>query len=69
MFFVLISEQTAISIFLYSIIVGFFFINETECVYCAVRTGSLNIMQVKSKPESLTQLKVSLHNDNLAAPQ
>ena len=40
MCFVLISEQTAI-ISLYSINL-LVFITETESVYCAVRTGSLN---------------------------
>jgi hypothetical protein len=44
MCFVWIWEQTAI-IFLYSINwLGF--ITEMKCVYCAVRTGSLNIIQV-----------------------
>jgi len=41
MCFVWISEQTAI-ISLYSIN-WLVFITETECVYCAVRTGSLNV--------------------------
>ena len=41
MCFVWISEQTA-SISLYSIN-WLVFITETDCVYCAVRTGSLNI--------------------------
>ena len=41
--FVLISEQTAI-ISLYSIN-WLVFITETECVYCAVRTGYLNVIQ------------------------
>ena len=40
--FVWISEQTAI-ISLYTIN-WVVFIAETECVYCAVRTGSLNII-------------------------
>jgi hypothetical protein len=40
-----ISEQTAI-ISLYNIN-WLVFIIETECVYCAVRTGYLNIFQVK----------------------
>jgi len=44
MCFVWISEQTAI-ISLYSIN-GLVFITQTECVYCAVRTGSLNVIQV-----------------------
>jgi hypothetical protein len=44
MCFVWISEQTAI-ISLYSIN-WLVFITEAECVYCAVRTGSLNIIQV-----------------------
>jgi len=44
MCFVWISEQTAI-ISLYSIN-GLVFITETECVYCAVWTGSLYIIQV-----------------------
>jgi hypothetical protein len=42
MCFVWISEQTAITS-LYSIN-WLVFVTETECVYCAVRTGSLNIM-------------------------
>ena len=44
MCFVWIWEQTAI-ISLYSIN-WLFFVTETECVYCAVRTGSLYIIQV-----------------------
>jgi hypothetical protein len=44
MCFVWISEQTAI-ISLYSIN-WLVFITETECVYCALRTGSLNVIQV-----------------------
>jgi hypothetical protein len=44
MCFVWISEQTAI-ISLYSI-KWLVFITETECVYCAVRTGSLTVSQV-----------------------
>ena len=43
MCFVWVSEQTAI-ISLYSI-KCLAFITETECVYCAVRTGSLNIIR------------------------
>ena len=43
MCFVWISEQTAI-ISLYSID-WLVFITETECVYCAVRTGYLNVIQ------------------------
>jgi hypothetical protein len=44
MCFVWISEQTAI-IYLYSIN-RLLFITEKDCVYCAVRTESLNIIQV-----------------------
>ena len=44
MCFVWLWEQTVI-ISLYSIN-GLVFITETECVYCAVRTGYLNIIQV-----------------------
>jgi hypothetical protein len=44
MCFVWISEQTAI-ISLYSIN-WLVFITETECVYCAVRAGYLNVIQV-----------------------
>jgi hypothetical protein len=44
MCFVWISEQTAI-ISLYSINC-LVFITEKECIYCAVRTGSLNVIQV-----------------------
>jgi hypothetical protein len=43
MCFVWISEQTAI-ISLYSIN-WLVFITETVCVYCAVRTGSLKVIQ------------------------
>ena len=43
-----ISEQTAI-ISLYNIN-WLVFITETECVYCAVRTGSLYIIQIPLKP-------------------
>jgi hypothetical protein len=43
--FVWIWEQTAI-ISLYNIN-WLVFINERECVYCAVRTGSLNVIRVK----------------------
>ena len=43
MCFVWISEQTAIiSLNNINCLV---FITETECVYCAVRTGSLNVIQ------------------------
>ena len=45
MCFVWICEQTAI-ISLYSIN-WLVFITETECVYCAVRTGSLYIIQTR----------------------
>jgi len=45
MCFVWISEQTAI-ISLYNIN-WLVFMTETECVYCAVRTGYLNITEVK----------------------
>jgi len=44
MCFVWISEQTAI-ISLYSIN-WLVFITETECIYCAVQTGTLNVIQV-----------------------
>jgi len=45
--FVWISEQTAIiSLYDFNWLV---FITETECVYCAVRTGYLNIFQVDIK--------------------
>ena len=44
MCFVWISEQTAI-ISLYNI-KRLVFITETECVYCAVRTEHLNVIQV-----------------------
>ena len=42
--FVWISEQTAI-ISLYNIN-WLVFITQTQCVYCAVRTGSLNVIEV-----------------------
>jgi hypothetical protein len=44
--FVWISEQTAI-ISLYNIN-WLVFITETQCVYCAVRTGCLNAIQIQS---------------------
>jgi len=47
MCFVWISEQTAI-ISLYNVN-WLVFITETQCVYCAVRTGSLYIIQVEIK--------------------
>jgi len=50
MYFVWIPEQTAI-ISIYSIN-WLVFITETESVYCAVRTGHLNIMQVNLKSSS-----------------
>jgi len=34
--------------FLHTILTDWFFITETECVYCAVRTGSLNVILFKS---------------------
>jgi hypothetical protein len=46
--FVWISEQTAI-ISLYSINL-LVFITETECVYCAIWTGYLNIIQISLSP-------------------
>jgi hypothetical protein len=55
MCFVWISEQTAI-ISLYSIN-WLVFITETECVYCAVRTGSLYIINVRlsfQRPDGAT---------------
>ena len=52
MCFVWIWEQTAI-ISLYSIN-WLVCITETECVYCAVRTGSLNIIQVTLKSVEVT---------------
>ena len=45
MCFVWVSEQTAI-ISLYNIN-WLVFITETECVYCAVRTVALNVIQVR----------------------
>ena len=60
MCFVWISEQTAI-ISLYSIN-WLVFITETECVYCAVRTGSLNVIQVNISVRSVHDLfKTSGH--------
>jgi hypothetical protein len=52
MCFVWISEQTAI-ISLYSIN-GLVFITETECVYCAVRTGSFQAQWLLYVPPGLT---------------
>ena len=54
MCFVWISEQTA-TISLYNINWVVIFITETECVYCAVRTGCLYIIQTKI----LTKILVS----------
>jgi hypothetical protein len=51
--FVWISEQTAI-ISLYSID-WLVFITETECVYCAVRTGSSSLMQLKEPDIKISQ--------------
>ena len=56
MCFVWISEQTAI-ISLYSIN-WLVCVTETECVYCAVRTGCLYIIQVKFSPQNVNR---SLH--------
>jgi hypothetical protein len=57
MCFVWISEQTAI-ISLYNIN-WLVFITETECVYCAVRTGYLNVIQVNF---SLQIVKLTTEN-------
>ena len=51
MCFVRISEQTAI-ISLYGLNWSVF-ITEKECVYCAVRTGSLSIIQVEIRLERI----------------
>ena len=53
MCFVWISEQTAI-ISLYSIN-WLVFVTE-ECVYCAVRTGPLNVIQFKSNAEKVPKI-------------
>jgi len=53
-YFVSISEQTAV-ISLYSIN-WLVFITKTEYVYCAVRTGSLNITQFYVIFEGLTSM-------------
>ena len=63
MCFVWISEQTAI-ISLYNINwVVFTCITETECVYCAVRTGSLNVIQVifRLLPSPVSTIPPTLH--------
>ena len=54
MCFVWISEQTAI-ISLYNIN-WLFFITETECVYCAVWTENLNIIQLNYSPCNAKQV-------------
>ena len=54
MCFVWIWEQTAI-ISLYSINWPVF-ITETECVYCAVRTGSLNVVEFNVSPSACCQV-------------
>ena len=53
MCFVWIPEQTAI-ISLY-IINWLVYITETECVYCAVRTGSLYIIEVNIRPQHVAR--------------
>jgi hypothetical protein len=58
MCFVWISEQTAI-IFLYSIN-RLVFVTEWESVYCAVRTGSLYIKQIRFVFKGLICIYVSL---------
>ena len=55
MCFLWISEQTAI-ISLYSIN-GLVFITETECVYCAVRTGYLYIIEAKFHPQIFRKMR------------
>jgi hypothetical protein len=55
--FVWISEQTAI-ISLYSIN-WLVFITETECVYCAVRTECLHIIQVPLKSSGYHQFNIN----------
>ena len=62
--FVWIWEQTAI-ISLYNIN-WLVFITETECVYCAVRTGSWNVIQVNFRPEMLNSQRVSCWTDCVA---
>jgi hypothetical protein len=63
MCFVWISEQTAI-ISLYSIN-WLVFIAETECVYCAVRTGSLYIIQVEFSLQKFRKICSSSCNSNI----
>ena len=62
MCFVWISEQTAI-ISLYNIN-WLVFITQTQCVYCAVRTGSLNVIQFKFHLQRLNTDKNKPGNDN-----
>jgi hypothetical protein len=58
MCFVWISEQTAI-ISLYSIN-WLVCVTETECVYCAVRTGYLNVFQAKSHLQTVNRSSPSI---------
>ena len=62
MCFVWIWEQTAI-ISLHSID-WLVFITETECVYCAVRTGSLYIIQVTCFVRISEQKRIITPNGN-----
>jgi hypothetical protein len=59
MCFVWISEQTAV-ISLYSIN-WLVFTTETECVYCAVRTESLNTIHYKFQSSTRLPLSVPFH--------
>ena len=59
MCFVWISEQTAI-ISLYNII-WLVFITDTQCVYCAVRTGSINKTRINLPFNDLPQFPCSYH--------
>ena len=65
MCFVWIWEQTAI-IYLYSIN-WLVFITETECVYCAVRSGSLNKIQVNFGVENVKRIYVNTGLRNVNA--
>jgi hypothetical protein len=52
---VLCGSQNKQRLFLYTALTDWFFITETECVYCVVRTGSSRIMQVSFKGRAVTQ--------------
>jgi len=67
MCFVWISEQTAI-ISLYNIN-WLVFITETECVYCAVRSGYLNITEATYAGNSTVSVRLGTLNIAIARIQ